>query len=246
MVQTNPDLMKKLFIIFVFIPLLLASCNKDPEPQPIEIRSYVSVHSLLREPFPIEWVVDGVTIPDEQAYGARILGAVLLENETEEISFTANNFDTGSLVESLLLTMVSNKYYQIILYGSADEPSLVIEEIETTRPESGKVKFQFLHAAPTIDSVDVYMGGTEVEDRVVTDMSFSELSGYFEVFDYEARNSVTVSEHSDVYDPEKEILNYDNNDLIVSNTNYLSVLAYASGDTLSSELKLWLYDMPTE
>lgn len=238
--------MKKLLLFLVLIPLLLASCKKDPEPQPVEIRSYVSIHSLLREPFGVEWVVDGVTIPDEQAYGSRILGGVLLDEQTEEISFTANNFDTGSQVESLLLTMDMNKYYMIVLYGSADEPSLVIQEAESARPQLGHVKFQFLHAATTLDSVDVYMGSTEVEDRVVTDMSFPELSGYFEVDDYKARNSVTVSEHGDVYDPEKEILNYEYNDLIVSEINYFLVLGYASGDTLSSELKLWLYDLPTE
>jgi hypothetical protein len=246
MVPSNPDLMKKLFIFLVFIPLLLASCKKDPDPQPIEIRSYVSIHSLLREPFAIEWEVDGVTVPNEQAYGSRILGAVLLDEQTEEISFTANNFDTGSQVESLLLTMDMNKYYMIVLYGSADEPILSIHELETTRPQDGQVKFQFLHAANTLDSVDIYMGGTEPEDRVVTDLSFSEYSEYFQVQDYEARTSVTLCLHGEVYDPEKELLNYEYNDMIVSNINYFSVVGYASGDTLSSELKLWLYDLPNE
>jgi hypothetical protein len=42
------------------------------------------------------------------------------------------------------------------------------------------------------------------------------------------------------------VLNYEYNDLIVSNTNYLSVIGYATGDPLDTELKLWLYDLPTQ
>jgi hypothetical protein len=246
MVPSNPDLMKKLLIFFVFVPLLLASCKKDPEPQPVEIRSYVVITSLLKESFDISWEVDGIVVPTHQGYGSRILGAVLLETQTQDISFTAKNADTGSQIESLLLTMDKDTYYLIVLYGSAEEPVLAIQEIETTRPYTGQVKFQFLHAATSLDSVDVYMGGTEADDREITDMSFTEFSGYFEVSDYRARTSVTVSIHGDVYDPEKKILNYEFNDLIVSNTNYLSVIAYASGDPLDSEYKLWLYDLPSQ
>ena len=237
--------MKKLFIILVSIPLLLASCKKDPEPQPEEIRSYVSIVSLIRETFALTWVVDEVEIQDEQDYGSRILGAVLIESDSEEISFTAKNTNTGSQIESLLLTMEKDKFYQIVLYGSADEPVLYLQEVETTRPQDGRVKFQFLHAATSLDSIDVYMGGTEAEDKVVNDLSFSEYSDYFEVPDYLARNSVTVAVHGDAYDPEKEVLNYEYNDLIVSGANYLSVIGYATGDPIDSAPKLWLYDLPT-
>ncbi len=246
MIPSNPDLMKKLLLLLILLPLLLVSCKDDPEPEPEEIRSYCSILSLLREPFDIGWEVDGIDVPAEQSYGSRILGAVLLQADTEEISFTATNFDTGSQIESLLFFMDKDKHYLIILYGSADNPSLIYQEVETVRPQSGHVKFQFLHAATSLDSVDIYMGGTNPENRVVTDMSYTEFSGYFEANDYEVRTSVTVSVHGDVYDPEKEILNYEYNDLIVSETIYLSVLAFATGDPLDSELKLWLYDLPMQ
>ena len=224
----------------------MASCKKDPVEQPEEIRSYVSIVSLLKEHFTITWVVDGTEVPDEQAYGSRILGAVLLQSDTEEISFTAKNESTGSQIESLLLTMDKDKHYLIVLYGSAEEPLLDFQEAEITRPQSGNVIFQFLHAVPSADSIDVYMGSTEADDRVVSDLSFTEYSEYFEVFDYKARQSVTLSVHGDVYDPGKEVLSYEYNDLIVSNTIYFSVLGYAIGDPDDTELKLWLYDLPSQ
>jgi len=243
---TNPDLMKKQFIFFIFIPLLLVSCKKDPEPQPVEIRAYASIISLLREPFAVTWVVDGVVVPDEQAYGSRIMGGILLEGATEEISFTAENSDNGAQIESLLLTMDRDKDYLVVLYGSAEEPLMEFQELETSRPEPANVKFLFLHAAASLDSVDIYMGGTEVGNLEVSDLSFSEQSEYFEVSEYNARTSVTVTEHGDVYDPEKELLNYTYNDLIKSNTNYFSVVGNVNGDTADSELKLWLYNLPTQ
>ena len=97
-----------------------------------------------------------------------------------------------------------------------------------------------------VQSVDIYVCGTDPEKRVVTDLSYTEYSGYFEVNSYEASASVTVAVHGDVYDPEKELLNYAYNDLITSDINYLSVLGFAEGDPLETELKLWLYDLPTK
>lgn len=238
--------MKKLSIFFVFLPLLLVSCKKDPEPQPVDIRAYASIISLLREPFSITWVVDGVEVPDDQAYGSRIMGGILMAGDTEEISFTANNADTGSQIESLLLNMERDKDYLIVLYGSADEPLMLFQELETSRPEPAQVKFLFLHAADSLDPVDIYMGGTEVENREVSNLSYSELSAYFQVNDYSARSSVTVAEHGDVFDPEKEFMNYTFNDLIVSNTNYFSVVGNENGDREDATPKLWLYDLPTQ
>jgi len=236
--------MKKLLFVLAFIPLLIASCKKDPEPGPEEIRAYVSIVSLIRAPFDLTWVVDEVEVQSDQDYGARILGAVILDSDFEEISFSAKNADTGSLIESILLTMEKDLYYQIILYGLADDPELFIQEVDSSLPQDGNVKFQFLHAANSIDSIDIYMGGNEAEDKVVNDLEFTENSETFEVLDYLARNSVSVTVHGETYDPEEEILSYEYNDLIVSGANYLSILAYVTGDSLESEPKLWLYDLP--
>lgn len=238
--------MKKLLIFLFLIPIFLVSCKKDPKEQPVEIRSYVMIHSLLKESFPLIWSADDVEVPTEQDYGNRILGAVLIDDVHQEISFEVKNADSDELIESILLDMEMNKYYLIILYGTAEDPILVVEELDSARPMSGNVGFQFLHVVPTLDSVDVYMGGTEPTDRKVTDMSFTEFSDRFEVFDYVARTSVAVVIHGETYDPEKEVLSYTYNDLIVSGTNYLSVLGYAVGDSLDTDLKLWLYDLPTE
>lgn len=238
--------MKKLLIFFLLVPLFLVSCKKDPEEEPVEIRTYVMIHSLLKESFTLTWSADDVEVPTAQGYGDRILGAILMDDVSQEISFTVKNSGTGELIESLLLNMDMNTFYMIVLYGTADDPVLFVEELDTTRPMSGNVGFHFLHVAPDLDSVDIYMGGTEVTDRKVTDLSYTEFSDRFEVLDYVARSSVTVAIHGDTYDPEKEVLNYTYNDLIVSGTIYLSVLGYDSGDPADTDLKLWLYDLPTD
>lgn len=236
--------MKKFLISLVLIPLVLASCKKESEPEPEGIRSYVSILSLVKQNDNITWIVDEITVEDEQEYGSRILGAVLLESEVEEISFTAENSNTGSILESVLLTMEVDKHYLIIIYGTADDPILEVKELESIQPQSGYIRFQFLHTSPDVDSVDVFMGGTEVENRVVSDLSFGEFSEAFDVIDYKARASVTLAIHDETYDPENEILNYEFNDLLVSDASYLSILAYAVGDPEDTDPKLWLYDLP--
>jgi len=236
--------MKKLLLYFILIPLVLASCKKDPEPQPEEIRSYCSIISMVKQNSNINWVVDEVDVPDEQVYGSRILGAVLLETEIEEITFTAENANTGSIIESLLLTMEKDKHYLIVLYGTSDDPILDFREVDDDPVSSGYIRFEFLHASSDLDSVDVFMGGTDVGNRVVTDLSFTEYSDAFEVLDYEARASVTLSIHDETYNPDNEILNYDYNDLLVSDAHYFSILSYEIGDPADTAPKLWLYDLP--
>lgn len=236
--------MKKLLLSLILIPLVLVSCKKDPEPQPEEIRSYCSIISLVKQQDNISWVVDEVEVNNEQVYGSRILGAVLLDTEIQEISFTAENSNTGSVIESLLLTMEKDKHYLILLYGTADDPILEVKEAESDQATSGHIRFQFLHASPDVDSMDVFMGGTEVDDRVLTDLSFGEFSESFEVVEYKARASVTLAIHDETFNPENEILNYDYNDLLVSDASYFSVLAYEIGDPADTVPKLWLYDLP--
>ncbi len=237
--------MKKLLPLLLITFTILGSCKKDPVP--VEIRSYVLIHSLLKDSFALTWSADDVDVPYEQDYGDRILGAVLIDDVHEEIFFAVKNADSGELIETFLLDMEMNTYYLVILYGTADDPILVVEELDTSRPQDGYAGFRFLHVVPTLDSVDVYMGGTELTDRKVTDMSYTEFSDRFEVYDYVARTSVIVAIHGDTYDPDKEVLNDTYIDPpVLAGFNYLSILGYAVGDTADTDLKLWLYDLPAE
>lgn len=237
--------MKKLFILSILFPLVFLSCNKDPEPEPEVIRAYCYLHHFVPGLESVTWVVDDIEVPDDQVYAALLPGSIVLEAASEEISFIVKNPGTGVVLESRDLLLEKDKYYTVIVCGSKEDPMLLFQEIETTRPQSGQVKFQVLHAATGQNSIDVYMGGTTPDKRAVSELDFLSLSDPFEVQDYDARAAITVSAHSEEYNQDSVLLTSVYNDLVVSGASYLSVVAPYTFDPLS-ELTFWLYDLPLE
>jgi hypothetical protein len=63
-------------------------------------------------------------------------------------------------------------FYGVQFQGSKENPALLIREIETTHPQAGQVKFQFLHSISGQNSIDLYMGGSTPDKRVVSDLAY--------------------------------------------------------------------------
>ena len=100
---------------------------------------------------------------------------------------------------------------------------LLIREIDTTHPASGNVKFHVLHSIAGQGPIDVYMGGTSVNKRGVSELPYLSLSTPFEVVDYDARAAI-----------------------IVSGANCLSVVAPPTFNPADTLLTIWLYNLALE
>jgi len=237
--------MKKLVLFTIIFSLFFLSCTDEPEPDPEKTRAYCYLYQFVPGLENVNWIVDDIEVPNEQPYGSYFPGSVILESVSEEINFTVKHAGTGDILESQSFTLEEDKSYSVIITGAELDPVMLIQEIETSRPQSGNVKFQVLHAAILKDSIDVYMGGTSPDRRVVSDMDFAELSDPFEAKDYDARAAITVAVHDSAYNQDNVLLTSLYNDLIVSGANYLTVVAPSTIDP-QSELTLWLFDLPVE
>ncbi|MEA3478978.1 MAG: DUF4397 domain-containing protein, partial [Bacteroidota bacterium] len=191
--------MKKLFILFISLSLVTFSCNDDPEPQPEVIRAFCYLYHFIPELGSVIWEADGVEVPNERVYAYQFAGAIILESESEEIAFAVKHSGTNEVLASELFQLEKNRFYNIIAGGSADEPTLFIREIDTGQPQAGTVKFQVLHSAAGQNSIDVYMGDTTTEKRIVTDLAYLDLTAPVEAEDSDARASITVSKHSEEF-----------------------------------------------
>ena len=237
--------MKKLALLTIFFSLFCLSCTGEPELDPEEIRAYCYLYQFVPGLENVNWIVDDIEVPNEQPYGSYFPVSVVLESVSQEINFTIKHAGTGDILESQSFTLEKDQNYSVIITGTELDPVMLIQEIETSRPQSGNVKFQVLHSAIYKDSIDVYMGGTSPERRVVSDMDFTELSDPFEAKDFEARAVITVAVHDSAYNQENVLLTSVYNELIHSGANYLTVVAPSTIDPLS-ELTLWLFDLPVE
>jgi len=237
--------MKKLVIISILFSFVILSCKKEPDPEPEVIRAFVYLYHFIPGIESVTWIVDGVQIPENMDYADYIAGGVILDASTEEIVFVVKHSGSGEILASQLLQLVEGKSYTVIIAGTVDEPVLLFNEIDTGMPLSGQIKFQFFHAAVIQDSIDIYMGGTSPDKRVVTDLGFNKLSEPFQANEYDARPAITVTKHSEEYNQENVLLTSLYNAQLVSGANYLTVVAPFTSDT-SSELSLWLFNLPLE
>jgi hypothetical protein len=235
--------MKRLFILSILLSSVILSCNKDPEPEPEVIRAYCYLYHFIPEIRSVIWEADDSEVPDEKVYAYQFAGAVILESDAEDIPFTVKNSATSEILATEIFQLEKNKFYNIFACGSNDDPTLFIREIDTGQPQAGNVKFHVFHAAAGQNSVDVYMGDTTTEKRVVNDLAYLDLTTHFEVPEHDARAFIAVSKHSEEYHQDSVLLQSIYNDDIISGGSYLSVLApftYEPG----SDLTFWLYLMP--
>lgn len=238
--------MKKLFILSLFFSFVLLSCKDEPEPVPEDIRAYCNLYHFIPELGSVRWEIDDVALPEEQPYAIQFSGAVLLEGESEEISFTVKHSGTNQVLVSELIQLEEDKYYNVIVYGLKEEALLLVEEIETAHPSSGNVKFQILHSIAGQGPIDVYMGGTEADNKVLSEIPYLSLSAPFEATDFDARAAITVTAHSEEYHQDSVLLNSIYNDIIISGANYLSVVAPSTFNPEDTLLTFWLYELPLD
>ena len=238
--------MKKLFILFILFSFLFVSCNDEPEPEPEVIRAYCFLYHFIPEHGSVLWEVDESALPEEQLYATQFSGAVVLESASEEISFTVKHSGTHEVLVSQLFQLEQDKYYNVIVRGSSEDPTLLIREIDTSHPGAGQVKFQILHSIAGQGPIDVYMGGNTVDNRGVSELPYLSLSTPFEVKDYDARAAISVTAHSEEYNQDSVLLTSIYNELITTGANYLSVVAPHTYYPTDTSLTFWLYELPLE
>ena len=235
--------MNKLLPISVLLSTVLLSCMKEQEPEPELIRAYCNLYHFIPGMEGVIWQVDDSEVPEEQLYAQLLPGYIILESATDEMIFAVKHPGTKEVLVSQLVPLEQDKFYNVIVYGSEDDPTLLINEIDTNQPAAGKVKFQILHAIPNQGPIDLYMGDTTMDKRVLTALDYQVLSDLFEVSDYDARVLMAATAHSDEYIPDSILIYSEYNDLVVSGASYLSVITHHTWET-DSKLTFWLYGLP--
>jgi hypothetical protein len=236
--------MKRLLYFLILVVISGPSCLKDPDPPNEEIRSFVILYNFLSESYSLSWEVDEGEVLEEHMYGTIVSGSVLLFEDTKDVPFVVKNRLTQEELASFEYELTGDKFYIILVYGSGDDPQILFKELDTEPPPTGFTKHWFFHAAQAIDSLDVYMGGAALENKVVSGLAYGERTDNFLVSEFDAIAMVAVTLHDSLYREENELIYKEKNDQVQTEKIYLNVLAPSSA-LPHSDLEIWLYEHPS-
>ncbi|MEZ5069950.1 MAG: DUF4397 domain-containing protein [Bacteroidales bacterium] len=239
--------MKKILpFALILAPLLFVSCEKeDPDPEEETNRAYVMIQNFMLGEESIQWVIGGVEMEGTQSYGIPINGYKDLETTSQDILFVAQNASGTTALDSITLTMENGKYYLVALVGDDSGDTTIVRTLEGLTSASGMVEAQFIHGSPGAEPIDVYLGGTDPEDRAISDLAFGHLSDAVLVEGYNIRYSLIIADHADSYEESDKQLEYLLSDQILDNHSYLFILGHEDYSP-DSDLAVWLYDLPIE
>lgn len=235
-------MIKKIAPLFLFISILLPGCLEDPDPLPQTIDTYQYYYNYVTEAFDLQWEIDGEVIGSGHTYGIPAEGVILLDQVEQEVLFQTRNPDTGVMLDSLSHLLYENGFYMLAQLGSEQEPHLLCKALDTRPPTSGRIKYHFMHAAASMDPVDIYIGGDQPEDKVLSGLDYTSVSEYLETTEERLWTAILVTP-ANTLPTDSTILSYTVNTLFQIGRTYLCTIGH-SENSIESPYQMQVDEHP--
>jgi hypothetical protein len=235
-------MIKKIATPLLLMLILLSGCLKEPDPIPETIDTYHKYYNFLLEPYPVQWEIDEVIIGIEHSYGYPAAAIVSLYETPQDVLIVSRISEGGMLLDTLSHTLFESAAYMIAILGTEEEPNLICEQIETHAPALGKIKFRFLHTAPALGPVDIYIGGDTTENKVFSGLDYSSVSEYGEATEIDMWESVIITPANSL-PADSSILSYTANSIFRAGSSYLCTIGH-SNSSIESSYEMQVDDQP--
>jgi len=226
-------MIKKIAAPLLLMLILLSGCLKDPDPIPETINTYQKYYNYFLEPYDIQWEIDDLILGTGHSYGIPAEAVITLDQTEQKLLIQARDSDSGLLLDSLSYTMVENGAYMTAILGSEEEPHLLCEPIDTRPPASGMIKFRFLHAAPILGPVDIYVGGDLPEYKILSGVNYSSVTEYLEDTEENLWEAIIVTP-ANILPADSTILSYTANSIFRIGWSYLCAIGHSTSSNESS------------
>jgi hypothetical protein len=226
-------MLKKIATPLLLMLILLSACLKEPDPIPETIDTYQMYYNYLLEPYGIQWEIDDEILGTGHAYGVPAEAIIKLDQAEQEILILARDSDSGLFLDSISYTMIENGAYMTAILGSEEEPHLLCEPINMRPPASGMIKFRFLHAAPAMGPVDIYIGGDLPEHKLLSGVDYTSITEYNEASEMLLWEAIIVTPANSL-PADSTILSYTANIIFRTGWSYLCAIGHITNSTESS------------
>ena len=232
------SILKSASIIFILF-FTVTSCNNNDEPTPAPPIVYDTAELLTRnyltDDSGFDWLVNGTKISTDLKYGLGSKGTFQWNTDSiAAVILSINIASTTTELFSANIPVEKDKSYYSGLVGSSTAGTVVLIENDLTAPATGNVRIRFLHAYQDIEPVDIYIGGTAVDNKKVTNLDFSDMSNYVEVSHADVSASIIVTKTDVLPNPATDLLTIEASTTYESGKIYQDALASVNTDATSA------------
>lgn len=226
-------MIKKIAGPLLFMFVLLSGCLEDPDPLPQTIDTYQFYYNYLTEAYDLQWEIDGEIIGTGHTYGIPAGAVIQLDQVEQEVLFQTRNPDSGVMLDSLSCLLFENGSYMLAQLGSEEEPHLLCKALDSHPPTTGMIKFHFMHAAATMNPVDIYIGGDQPEDKVLSGLDYTSVTEYLESTQEKFWEAIIVTPTNSL-PADSTILSYTVNTIFQIGRTYLCTIGHSENSIESA------------
>jgi hypothetical protein len=236
-------IMIKYFAVPLLVLLMfLQGCLPDPDPVTQTINTYEFYYNYLTEAYDVTWEIDDRVIGTGHSYGVPAQAAEVLDSAQQEVKIGVRSSDSDLMIDTLSCLLYENGSFMVALLGNEDEPYLLCEPMDTRYPSPGMVKLRFLHAAATMDPVDIYIGGDLPENKALSGVGYTSVTEYLEFTEEALWNAIVITPANTV-PADSTILSYTVNPIFQTGWVYLCIIGH-SENSIESSYMLQVDDQP--
>jgi len=234
--------------LIVFISFLLACSTNEPLPQPpIEYdTAELIVRNYFTDDAAFDFRIDNTAISTEVAYGGGGKGIFKWDSAGDGVlNFSINTSTTETVVFSIGLKAEKDKSYYFCMLGPVTDGWVTLVENNLVSPQAGNARIRFLHAYHQniepilIEPIDIYIGGSTVDFKLITGLNYTELSTTFEVSVLDLSTMIICTETGVLPDPATDLYRNEGSTTHEEGKIYLNALASATIDP-TSEFSLFV------
>jgi len=236
--------MKRLVVFQLILFFVLPGClkNLDP-PGPDPIQSYFGIYNFHTESYDLHWDINEEVFESSHAYGVALQGFVQLTDTKGDITFTIKESDSDRVIQSRTFLMEQYQYYSVSIMGNEEEPYLLFQQMDLSKPSTGMIRLGLMHTAMDVGLVDLYVGGTTPDHRVISGIEYAEITDYIEASEEELWEAVIITP-MEMSPADSTILSYSANNAFFPDQVYLGVMGHSTNSS-SSSLHFHLFNQPS-
>ena len=236
--------MNKKYTIVLISLLIIGGCTKDPDPvPPIDANySYFNLYNFLVEPYNVSWEIDDDVVVSEQLYGSANLEFLAMDKDSTEMTFTVKESEAERIIDGLTQQVERFKYYLLAIMGNEGDPTILYEPMDLGQPSLGLIKLRIMHATMELGPLDIYIGGSTPDHKILSDIQFAQITEYIEASEENLWQAIIITPHN-MTPEDSTLLSYTVNNAFSPNHIYMGVIGHTTSSSTSS-LYLHLFNQP--